>query len=107
MTEKDELREEYFSEFEHRDMCLFELHERYNENYGKNSCTCGLERQFNFMLTKIEEAVKRERTEARMSEIEAFEDLFKAKKGVVYSTQLETLIQQRKELTNFLNGQKE
>ncbi len=55
----------------------------------------------------IEEAAKRERTEARMSEIEAFEDLFKAKNGVVYSTQLETLIQQRKELTNFLNGQKE
>lgn len=38
-------REEYIELVGHTDGCLFELHEVYNENHGKNSCTCGLERQ--------------------------------------------------------------
>lgn len=54
MKTLEELKEEFYKIRPHLDGCLFELQERYNANSGVNSCTCGLEKEWQF----IEEAIK-------------------------------------------------
>lgn len=55
MTEQD--KKEFSEKFHHRDGCLFELHEKFDENGGKSSCSCGLDRQLGWIEALVAKRV--------------------------------------------------